>query len=150
MKDRELRRLRRGELVELIYTYQVREQELVRENAELKEQLASRKLTIQNAGSIAEAALQLSGVFEAAQEAADRYVQSMADAQSKADVILAQARGQADQMLEEARKEVHDIRNQEDIQEEILREASRQAIRSVEENPSLWTKKHRETAGRYL
>ena len=144
MKDRELRRLRRGELVELIYTYQVREQELVRENAELKEQLASRKLTIQNAGSIAEAALQLSGVFEAAQEAADRYVQS------KADVILAQARGQADQMLEEARKEVHDIRNQEDIQEEILREASRQAIRSVEENPSLWTKKHRETAGRYL
>lgn len=128
MKDKQLRKLRRGELVDLIYTYQVREQELVQENAALKAQLASRKLKIQNSGSIAEAALQLSGVFEAAQEAADQYVESMQDAQSKAEVILAQARGQADQMIEEARKEVNDILNQGNLQEKTLREESRQTI----------------------
>lgn len=74
MKEKELRRMRRGDLIEIIYQYQQREQELLKENAELKVQLRDRRTRIQKAGSIAEASLALHHVFEAAQAAADQYL----------------------------------------------------------------------------
>lgn len=77
MTDREMRKLGRAELLELLL-------EERRENERLRAQLrlASEKLTsniikMENAGSIAEAALQLSGVFEAAEAAAAQYLQSV-------------------------------------------------------------------------
>lgn len=49
-------------------------EQLTDENLRLRQQLAQKELTIQEAGSIAEAAMRLSKVFEAAQEAADIYL----------------------------------------------------------------------------
>lgn len=74
MKDKEFRKLRREDLIEIIYQYQRREQLLVKENEGLRRRAEDRSLKLQNAGSIAEAALALSGVFEAAQKAADLYI----------------------------------------------------------------------------
>jgi hypothetical protein len=42
-----------------------------------EEQLASRRIEVENAGSIAEASLRLNGVFQAAQEAADQYLENV-------------------------------------------------------------------------
>ena len=42
--------------------------------AELEQQMSRRELQIASAGSIAEASLKLSGIFEAAQKAADQYL----------------------------------------------------------------------------
>ncbi len=62
---------------------QEREIEALREeNFQLKEALEKKKLVMEESGSIAEAALRLSGVFEAAQKAADMYLTSTAPTES--------------------------------------------------------------------
>lgn len=77
MTDRELKRLSRAELLELLLE-QVEENEALRaEVIELKAQLADRTIRIEQAGSIADAALRLNGVFEAAEAAAKQYVDSL-------------------------------------------------------------------------
>lgn len=74
MTDREFRRLKRSELMEIIDQLQANVDLYKRENTVLRERLAERRLTCEQAGSIAEAALQLSGVFRAAQQAAEEYL----------------------------------------------------------------------------
>ena len=77
MTEKELKRLSRAELLELLLE-QVEENEALRaEIANLKGQLEDRAIKIENAGSIAEAALRLNGVFEAAEAAAKQYVDSL-------------------------------------------------------------------------
>lgn len=77
MTDRELRRLSRGELLELLLS-QTREVESLRAQLrEAEEKLRSRELTLASAGSIAQAAMELNGVFEAAQRAADQYLENV-------------------------------------------------------------------------
>lgn len=74
MTDKELKKLNRAELLEMLLE-QSREVEALK--AQLKnanEKLADRQIIIDTAGSIAEAALQLNGVFEAAQAAAEQYL----------------------------------------------------------------------------
>ena len=77
MTAQELKTLRRVELLELLLT-------LSRENEDLRDRLAKaetaleeREIVLEEAGSIAEASLRLGGVFEAAQAAADRYLESV-------------------------------------------------------------------------
>ena len=77
MPDRELRHMRRTELVEIILALKQSEDQLRAENAALSAQLQERQIHIENAGSIAQAALELNKVFEAAQAAADEYVASV-------------------------------------------------------------------------
>lgn len=74
MTDREFRRLRRRDLVEIIDQLQANVDLYKRENALLRERLAQRRLVSEQAGSIAEAALRLNDVFRAAQQAADDYL----------------------------------------------------------------------------
>jgi len=77
MTDLELRKLNRMELLELLLEAR-RENEQLREQLKATEELLnSRTIEIENAGSIAEAALALNGVFEAAQKAADQYLDNI-------------------------------------------------------------------------
>ena len=74
MTDKELRKLTRAELLEMLIS-QGRDVERMRQEIdELKQQLADKSIAIENSGSIAEAALKLSGIFENAQKAADQYL----------------------------------------------------------------------------
>lgn len=113
MTDQEFRRLTREDLIEIIYEQQKRLEQAEQENERLQQALSAREMKLQNAGSIAEAALALNGVFEAAQAAADDYVAQVraaneqtqtlcdrlvADARRKADAIVAQAQKQADEI----------------------------------------------------
>lgn len=96
MPDRELRRMSRTELVEIIYALKQSEDQLKAENAALTAQLQERQLHIENAGSIAQAALELNRVFEAAQAAADDYAASVrAKADAEAAQIIARAKAEA-------------------------------------------------------
>ena len=73
MAGKELRKLNKTELLELLVE-QGRENLALRAKLEKAEaELASRRLEMAECGSIAEAALKLSGVFEAAQRAIDLY-----------------------------------------------------------------------------
>ena len=109
MTDKEFRRLTREELVDIIYELQKTQEQLRAENEELKKQLADKKLKMENAGSIAEAALALNGVFEAAQEAADQYLAQVRAAnertQSVCDRVIANAQRRAAEIVKQAQDE---------------------------------------------
>ena len=77
MTDKELRRLTRADLLEMLAAQGREKRRLEEELAEARERLADRGIQIKEAGSIAEAALRLSGVFEAAQAAADQYLENV-------------------------------------------------------------------------
>lgn len=106
MPDRELRRMSRTELVEIIFALKQSEDQLKAENAALAAQLQQREIHIEQAGSIAQAALELNRVFEAAQAAADEYVASVRAAnqntEAAASALRAQAKAEADQILADA------------------------------------------------
>lgn len=111
MADRELRRMSRTELIEIIYALKQSEDALKAENAALTAQLQDRQLHLQKAGSIAQAALELNHVFEAAQAAADEYLISVRDADIDADKIRARANAEAEQILSQARAEAKALRH---------------------------------------
>ena len=77
MTDQELRRLSRADLIDIIYTLQQQKEQAEQQLAQAQAQLQDRQLRLASAGSIAEAALSLNGVFDAAQAAADQYLQAV-------------------------------------------------------------------------
>ena len=77
MTDKQLRKLRRSELLEMLMEIEQENETLAAENHELRARLEDKQLRIEKSGSLAEAALQLSGVFEAAQRAAELYLENI-------------------------------------------------------------------------
>lgn len=112
MPDRELRRMRRAELVEIILALKQTEDRLRAENAALSAQLQERQIHIENAGSIAQAALELNKVFEAAQAAADEYVASVRAANKNTDAAAnaLRAQAEAEQILAQAQTEAANLK----------------------------------------
>ena len=113
MTDKEFKKLRRSELIEIIYEYQKNEEQMKEEIDSLRAQLDSKELKIKNSGSIAEAVVSLNELFETAQKTADDYIdqvkrkctEEITDAAKKeADDILSDARKKADEILAKARK----------------------------------------------
>jgi cell division septum initiation protein DivIVA len=99
LTEKELKKLNRYQLLELLILQTERADKLQLRLEELENQLNERNLQITSMGSIAEASLQLSGAFQSAQEAADMYVDS---AKRKAEEILEDARKKAVDILAEA------------------------------------------------
>ena len=116
MADRELRRMHRAELIEIIYALKQSEDQLKAQNAALTAQLQDRQLRLEKAGSIAQAALELNNVFAAAQAAADDYLHSvqanLADTDAAAANTLSQARSEAKRILEQAQADADSLKAQ--------------------------------------
>lgn len=120
MTDLELRKMGRRELQDALME---REEELEHLRSRLvtaEKKLAEREILIDRAGSIAEAALAVNGVFEDAEKAAKQYLENIEklssrqesvcaqrdqESREKADRILSDAQVRADRIVEEARKE---------------------------------------------
>lgn len=77
MTDMELRRLSRSGLLEILLAQSREIERLKAEVADLNEKLEDRDIIMSHSGSIAEASLRINSVFEAAQKAADQYVESV-------------------------------------------------------------------------
>lgn len=77
MTEKELRRLSRMDLLEMLLEQSKEVERLRAELETVKKQLEDRRIMEQEAGSIAEAALRLNKVFEAAQQAADQYLENI-------------------------------------------------------------------------
>ncbi len=105
MTEQELKRLSRKDLIEVIYTMRKREMDLELQLKQAEQKLNEKRIVIENAGSIAEAALALNGIFEAAQAAADSYLLSLKLANADIGKKLIQAQEQSRQILEAAEKE---------------------------------------------
>lgn len=109
MTDKEFKRLKRADLLEIIYRLQENEEKYREAIARMKKQLEEKQTRIENAGSIAEAAISLSGVFAAAQDAADRYLKDIDRLHKEAAMELENAKKEAARIRAEARREAAHI-----------------------------------------
>ena len=99
MTEKELKKLNRAELLELLLI-QTKENEKLRERLKKREEkLADRRIKIEQAGSLAEAVLAVTKVMEAAQEAAQQYLDNIAameaETKEKCEKLLAEAAASA-------------------------------------------------------
>ena len=126
MKQPDLRGLSRSDLLEILIQQAEELEQLRKENAEYRQQLQEKKLALDEAGSIAEAALKVSGIFDAAQQASARYLESIelltakkqADAdtarqlleetQAKCSAMWADTNKRCEKMLEKAKRDSMD------------------------------------------
>lgn len=121
MKPKELKRLSKDDLLEMMLSLTKENVQLREENVQLRRKLEDRTIAVSESGSLAEAALKLNGIFEAAQAACEQYTENIrwrsqnqeelcrkmeSEAQEKCDAMIAQAKQQADQLLEEARRQI--------------------------------------------
>ena len=95
MTERELLKLRRSELLEIMLAQSREIDALRQELQEAKARLDDRTIRIEKAGSLAEASLQLTKIFEEAQKAADLYVENR-KARAEADAAWDVRRGEDD------------------------------------------------------
>lgn len=77
MSEKELRRLSRSDLLELLIEQSEEIEELKRKLERATLALEQKEILISNSGSIAEAALRLNGVFEAADAATRQYIENV-------------------------------------------------------------------------
>lgn len=106
MTDKELKKLSRADLLELLLV-QTRETESVkRQLQEAEKALEERQLRMATVGSLAEAVLEVNGVMAAAQEAANQYLENIAameeEAKQRCDNMIRVAKKEAQRILEEA------------------------------------------------
>ena len=108
MTEKDLKKLNRYQLLEMLIIQTERADDLQRRLEQAQEQLNSREVQMTVIGSIAEASLQLSGVFDAAQTAADMYINAAKDRaaamEAEAAATLELARHQAQEILRTARQ----------------------------------------------
>ncbi len=77
MTGKEMKKLRRSELLEMLIEQTKRGDELEQEIQLLREQLRNRDLSLKEAGTLAEASLRINAVFEAADAAAAMYLENV-------------------------------------------------------------------------
>lgn len=77
MTDKELRKLSRSELLEMLLIQSKEVERLKNELEEANRKLEDRRIILKESGSIAEAALKLNDIFEVAQRVADQYLESI-------------------------------------------------------------------------
>lgn len=135
MADKELRKMNRTELIDIIYTLEKhneeletekkaledklndevnnRVQQLTEEKEALEAKLQEREIRMSESGSIAVAALELNKVFEAAQAAADDYLASVratnAQAEKSAQAARITAEAEAARIVAEAKQQAAEM-----------------------------------------
>lgn len=128
---KELKSLKRGELIEIIYQLKKNEQELQNEISLLSIQLENKNLQFEEIGSVAEAAISISEVFTAAQKAADIYLEEITARKENIDheceMIRNEAQAEAEAIIAEAEKEAEEILSDAVQQKEIIMEQCRKS-----------------------
>ena len=77
MTDKELRGLSRRELLELLVAREKENQQLRQELDDARAELNKRQIDVAKAGTMADAALLLNGIFDAADRAAQQYLENI-------------------------------------------------------------------------
>lgn len=145
MDEKKLNNLSVGELRALLLSQQQEMEQLRSQLLETQSRLTDRHLALEEAGSIAQAALQLSGIFENAQQAADHYLENVESLHTRqeADYLqrLAEAEQQAQDLLQSTQQQCSDMeraaRTKADYYWNALSEKIRQLYRQQPELPQL-------------
>lgn len=99
MISKELKKMSRRELVDIIYQLKKNEEQLQEKIACLEEELQDKRIKLSVAGSIAEAAMDITNLFHTAQRTADLYLHEIA-------CMKADAERECAQMIENTQKKV--------------------------------------------
>ena len=103
MTDKEFKRLSRAQLIDIIYKLQLELDKVNEEKQELESKLADKRLRLQSAGNIAEAALEINDCFRSAQNAAEQYLNEIKATREETEAerqrILAQAQAEAEAII---------------------------------------------------
>ena len=105
MTDKELRRLSRSELLEMLIAQTEENSQLKIRLEQAEAQLRDRRIEIDKAGSLAEAALSLNGVFQAAEAAAQQYLENIQRISSQQDTICRSLKEKAEKETAQIRQE---------------------------------------------
>lgn len=109
MTQKDLKKLNRYQLLEMLIIQMERADKLQERLDETESQLNNLDIQMSALGSIAEASLQLQGVFQAAQDAADMYIKA---AQKHAQEIEEQAHKKSAQILSQAIEQARRIKGE--------------------------------------
>lgn len=116
MSGRDLKNLRRADLLEILLKLSKENDELKLQVQELMEDAENKRIWAKEIGSIAEASLQLNGVFHAAQEACDQYVENikmiLTQSKKKCTNMEKTAKQECESMLQETTKDCEAMREQ--------------------------------------
>ena len=103
MTDKEFKRRSRAQLIEIIYQLQLQIDKLNEEKQALENELEDKRLRLQSAGNIAEAALEINDCFRSAQNAAEQYLNEIKAIREETDTerqrILKEAKAEAEAII---------------------------------------------------
>lgn len=103
MKEKELKRLSREELLELLLVQTRETERLEKRLSEAEAELSERRINIEKSGSLAEASMRINGVFKAAENAAKQYLENIV-------LLENETREKCRKILEDAEYEAERIR----------------------------------------
>ncbi|HIU30231.1 MAG TPA: hypothetical protein IAD50_08050 [Candidatus Egerieisoma faecipullorum] len=113
MTERELRRLSRKDLLEMMIEQKKELEALKLELEEARKALQNREIMLNEAGSIAIAALQINGIFEAAQAAGQQYLENIQKLNERQAAICAKrdadSKAEADRLLKETAERCREL-----------------------------------------
>ena len=139
MTAKELRKLRRADLLEMLMTQMKENESLKQKMEDLVDQLNSRNILLSNAGSIAEAALRVNGVFQAAQEAGDQYLENL-------ERLEREKQEDYRQLMEKSETECRELREKTELEcRQIYQEAEFRCQQMKEETEAACHKLRQET-----
>ena len=117
--------MKRSQLIDIIYHLEKEMAEQKQTIEDLQKKLEDRTIRIQNAGSIASAALELNQLLETAQATADQYTGSVeAEVERIKTEAKAQAEKEAEQIRKDAEEEAEQIRKAAGEEAEQIRKAA--------------------------
>ena len=123
MTDKEFKRLNRVQLIEIIYKLQLEVDALTKQNKSLENALEDKRLRINNAGNLAEAALEINNCFVSAQNAAEQYLNEIEEIRKETELerkrILEKAKKEAITIISAAKKTQADFTKVDDILDEL-------------------------------
>ena len=131
MTDKEFKRLNRAQLIEIIYQFQMKVDTLTEQNQELERELADKRLRLNNAGNIADAALEINDCFRSAQNAAEQYLNEIKAIREETEAerhrILSETQEQRERILSETQEERQRIIAEAQAEAEVIIAGSKKA-----------------------
>ena len=123
MTEKELKKLNRSELPEILVAQGEKIETLEQQLADAQKALQDRRIEISSCGSIAEAALKLNHIFEDAESAAAQYLESVRLQEKTAGRIISDAEDRAAQILKDAelQSEARKEQTEREIENRLLR-----------------------------
>ena len=152
INDKELKKMGRRELVDIIYQLKKNEQKLQDDIALLQDALQEKRLRFSQVGSVAEAAASITELFSAAQKTADLFLLEIScmkkETEEECAAKIEETKNTVEQLISDSEKQLDDLKQS--YQSEYFRlQQLREEIRKLEVNYPKMNEDKRTPTGRF-